>query len=310
METKDIDLMKYNNLQFKAVIGGSISTGTIIKDRGILLSLTTMTSRHYVSYENLLRLIDGGNITHCETIISDFEIIPRDPETYEDWRVGDKVYNPNVKYTQEKEVIFRSGELVVCKDVIGDISGVYTCGELCRLGYRLVLTDIEKQIIEERKKPEWEPQDGDICYAETKSGAQKFIIIYNHQDWSLEYGVKSGKWRLVEDFSWLYSTIRPATEDEKQKLFDAMSKQGKRWNAEKKVMEDIPKPYEFRKGEPVLVRNFHNQKWRISTFLDIMTNGAYMTRDCSAAVYCGICIPYNERTMHLLGTSEDYKEGE
>ena len=32
---------------------------------------------------------------------------------------------------------------------------------------------------------------------------------------------------------------RPATEAEKQSLFDALAKQGKRWNAEKKCIEDL-----------------------------------------------------------------------
>ena len=34
---------------------------------------------------------------------------------------------------------------------------------------------------------------------------------------------------------------RPATEAEKQRLFDALAKHGKRWNAEKKQIEDLPR---------------------------------------------------------------------
>ena len=33
----------------------------------------------------------------------------------------------------------------------------------------------------------------------------------------------------------------PATEAEKQRLFDALAKKGKRWNAEKKQIEDLPR---------------------------------------------------------------------
>ena len=151
----------------------------------------------------------------------------------------------------------------------------------------------------------------DICYAETKSGTQKFIIIHNHIDWSLAYGVCSDKWRLEEDILWAYSTIRPATEDEKQQLFDALAKEGKRWNAEKKVVEDIPKPYEFKKGEPVLVRKYGDEVWKLAAFSERHGDpiDSYEVRNERGTHYCfRYCIPYNERTMHLLGSTEDYKE--
>lgn len=41
-------------------------------------------------------------------------------------------------------------------------------------------------------------------------------------------------WGYIADF-------RPATEAEKQRLFDALAKQGKRWNAGKKCIEDLPR---------------------------------------------------------------------
>ena len=89
-----------------------------------------------------------------------------------------------------------------------------------------------------------------------------------------------------------------------------MAKEGKRWNAEKKVVEDIPKPYEFKKGEPVLVRIFYDKTWGVGLY-DAESNNV----DMPYWVYVGYkkscyseCIPLNERTMHLLGTTEDYRE--
>lgn len=47
-------------------------------------------------------------------------------------------------------------------------------------------------------------------------------------------------------FNWKYGvnftspTFRFATGEEKQQLFDALAKEGKRWNAEEKCIEDIP----------------------------------------------------------------------
>ena len=290
-------MTKCNNCRFKAKIDGIVTTGIVSAKDGLNAFL-----KNEQGY-NVGCLTGAGLVDSDNRPITDFEIVPRDPEKYTDWQVGDVICGCNGK----NEIIFRSGEVVCFKHSNGRASEIYTCRELFERGYRLVLTDIEQQIIEERKKQEWTPQDGDICYAETKSGTQKFIIIHNHIDWSLAYGVCSDKWRLEEDILWAYSTIRPATEDEKQQLFDALAKEGKRWNAEKKVVEDIPKPYEFRKGEPVLVRN-DSIPWACRVYVET-ENGFYATTSMGTdRAFYRHCIPYNEKTEHLLGTNDDYEE--
>lgn len=55
-------------------------------------------------------------------------------EAYKDWQVGDKI----AKAEGEMEVIFRSGELVICKFRKGYASPNYTCDELYDAGWRLV----------------------------------------------------------------------------------------------------------------------------------------------------------------------------
>ena len=319
MEMNGIDLTKYNNLQFKAVVGGSISTDTIRQDRGTFLSLTTMTSRHYVSYEDLLCLIEGGNIIQLETVISDFEIIPRDPETYRDWQVGDIIgfedENGEIDIIPEHlcRVIFRSGELVAiadnCEDA--DINGVYTCSQIYREGWRLIFTDIEKWIIEERKKAEWEPQDGDIvAWKDEEDNGPDAVSIYKGKDRGYATMLTNGDIIYSPYATFAMNIIRPATEEEKQKLFDAMAKEGKRWNAEKKVVEDIPKHCEFKKGEPVLVRDVDDGTWHIAAFVENNSGCGrpfYATGGIGRVGYY-FCLPYNEKTMYLLGTSNDYKE--
>lgn len=56
-----------------------------------------------------------------------------DIEAYKDWQVGDKM----TKYGPIWEVIFRAGELVVCKSK-NKATGVYTCDQLYDYGFRLV----------------------------------------------------------------------------------------------------------------------------------------------------------------------------
>ncbi len=57
----------------------------------------------------------------------------------------------------------------------------------------------------------------------------------------------------VYDLNFSEPTFRYATEEEKQILIDAMRKGGKRWNEEKKCIEDIPKR-KFQKGDKVRIK--------------------------------------------------------
>jgi len=51
--------------------------------------------------------------------------------------------------------------------------------------------------------------------------------------------------------------FRPATEAEKQELLDALEKEGKRWNAEKLCVEDIPDELNFKEGD-FLVKEYND----------------------------------------------------
>ena len=94
---------------------------------------------------------------------------------------------------------------------------------------------------------------------------------------------------------------RFATEEEKQQLFDAIEKEGKAWDAEKKQIVDIKKEHQFKPFEKVLVRDSIDDVWRASFFSHIKENdGSYVT----TCVTWKFCIPYigNES---LLGTTKD-----
>ena len=257
----------------------------------------------------LITMWEDGKI--CEHIM-DFDIVPRDPETYKDWQVGDKVHYPN---GDNDIVIFRSGELVVLADDFteenSDVTAVNTCSQLFdRREGRLVLTDIEQKIIEGKKK--YEPQDGDIVtWKDKDDDGDPAVSIYKERHRGYATIFANGLTQYSRYFTLAMNIVRPATEEEKQKLFDAMAKEGKRWNAEKKVVEDIPKPHEFKAGEPVLVRD-NGCIWKIGVFTKMRADYFRYGAMTNGLDECGyrFCIPYNERTMHLLWTGEDYKEGE
>ena len=168
--------------------------------------------------------------------------------------------------------------------------------------------------LEIEKQPEF--KDGDIL---TYDG---FIFIFKNKDESVVYphatcdtcnkdNVVCNKYKPFASNSFI-ADFKYATEEEKQQLFDALAKKGKQWDAEKKQIVDLPnekKKCEFQPFDKVLVRDRDEDEWEPDFFLRYepipgnfyaMISGAYWTQ----------CIPYNEETKHLLGTTDDWKGGE
>ena len=97
--------------------------------------------------------------------------------------------------------------------------------------------------VEVELKEKWEPRDGEICYYCTKDAGWQFIIIYGDtRRPSALKAVKFGsKWEYISHSTWKYDLIRPAIDSEKQLLFDALAKEGKMWDAQKKAVVDLPR---------------------------------------------------------------------
>lgn len=94
-----------------------------------------------------------------------------------------------------------------------------------------------------------------------------------------------------------------STEEEKQQLFDALEKEGKAWDAEKKQIVDIKKELQFKPFEKVLVRDSIDDVWRASFFSHIKEDDErYVTTGLSWK----FCIPY-EGNEHLLGTTDNFE---
>lgn len=160
-----------------------------------------------------------------------------------------------------------------------------------RLGGKLNLEtlEIEKQL---------EFKDGDIVvYGKSVAICRR---IYKH---TLSFYVTLNEMvgLLFADEVESSEEYRFATEEEKQQLFDALEKEGKAWDAEKKQIVDIKKEHQFKPFEKVLVRDSIDDVWRASFFSHIKENdGRYVT----TCITWKFCIPYigNES---LLGTTKD-----
>ena len=98
--------------------------------------------------------------------------------------------------------------------------------------------------------------------------------------------------------------LRLATEAEKQQLFSALEKEGKRWDSEKKQIVDLNPKVELKPFDKVLVRDGKDEIWEPALFFRYLSQFSgynYQTVGGEWRVYC---IPYigNES---LLGTTKD-----
>jgi|GEM_PF-736772 hypothetical protein len=116
-----------------------------------------------------------------------------------------------------------------------------------------------------------------------------------------------------EFFSRISRIKRFATDSEKQQLFDALAKEGKRWDSEHKMIVDLKPKVEFKPFDKVLCRNSKDDTWEADFFarltrkeIDYTQSGKYL---CVGDLWM-YCIPYNEETAHLLGTTDDWEGGE
>lgn len=166
-----------------------------------------------------------------------------------------------------------------------------------KLGGKLNLETLEIE-----RQPEF--KDGDIvCISGIGYLAYGIVKSIDYSSKKLEYYVlndmstlKFEDWLSFED-----KHIQPITETQQIILFDALEKEGKAWDAEKKQIVDIKKEHQFKPFEKVLVRDSIDDVWRASFFSHIKENdGRYVT----TCVTWKFCIPYigNES---LLGTTKD-----
>lgn len=93
-----------------------------------------------------------------------------------------------------------------------------------------------------------------------------------------------------------FGGARYSTEEEKIKLFDALTKEGKYWDAEIKKIVDIKPKVELKPFDKVLVRDCDYNAWQVSLFGYQTPNNYYC---CNGRGWIQ-CIPY-EGNEHLLG---------
>ena len=150
--------------------------------------------------------------------------------------------------------------------------------------------------------------DGDILYAEEdESHTDGIFILETVKGKRGHYACLILHPYMVCNYSCFgfigNKTLRYATEEEKQQLFDALAKEGKAWDAEKKQIVDLKsKIDELKPFDKVLVKDNPYGSWEPALFwkkVDVKDLHPYMIIGGKRYRYCE---PY-EGNEHLLDTN-------
>ena len=163
----------------------------------------------------------------------------------------------------------------------------------------------------EKTNPEF--KDGDVLFVKCNDSAFIEIFKYSKNNGDLYDRASLDTTNQILDISGRYrigkdeiTEIRLATEAEKKQLFDALAKECKRWDAEKKMIVYLKPKVDLKPFDKVVVRCSEADRWSIDFFSYKVHNGYICTGDA----WFGYCLPYNDETAHLLGTTDEWKGGE
>lgn len=162
--------------------------------------------------------------------------------------------------------------------------------------------DVAKEHIAEIEEVEKQPEfkDGDIVVVDKNEemNLAKIIAIFNDGDILLGFNsyaylnVSLEKLNFCSEVLACGRTPRLASEEEKQQI------------------EDLPKKYEFKPFQKVLAKFDEDCEWMPDFFYYYDKSDSEMPYVCIADGRAIECIPYNEETKHLLGTTDEWKGGE
>lgn len=169
------------------------------------------------------------------------------------------------------------------------------------LGRKLNLETLEVE------KSQAEFKDGDILSCDEDSYTRHTTLIFHKNGDTRESIVSLVRHKkLIEDNNpisdFLLSRLNYASEDEKKELFNALAKEGKAWDAEKRQIVELNSKCKFKPFDKVLVRDSYDDMWRACFFSHIRKDGRYVTT-CFTWKFC---IPY-EGNERLLGTTDDFE---
>lgn len=111
---------------------------------------------------------------------SGLQIVPRDPETYTDWKVGDKVISN--KGNQVNTLIAVLGKaIVLVRDDGAPFTGLTTADNLTKYD-KLILTDYEQKLLAVQEKKKCPFKEGDKVLVRDSDSYWGFDVFCNYEE--------------------------------------------------------------------------------------------------------------------------------
>ena len=172
--------------------------------------------------------------------------------------------------------------------------------------------------------PEWTQfKDGDVLACEVDNGGGDFCKWYSvlkgkigddfsrpyitsYVDYNYDSSYRVGE-LIYDDAANNVDSIRLATEEEKQKLIKRLQEEDT--DKSKGILKrffgiEEKQECEFEFLQPVLVRANPNYQWLYGNFTHMSGELHFV----SGGIGYQYCIPYNDQTKHLLGTTDNWEE--
>ena len=170
-----------------------------------------------------------------------------------------------------------------------------------RLGYKLNLETLEIE-----KHPEF--KDWDFITIKLPKGSSLICVFKaeNDENYYLHASLDSRGMITINENSYCSKSgciVRLSTEEEKTAFFDALARKCKIWDVEKKKIIGLKKKWTPKPFDRVITRNADDDIWTANIFSHMDSHGEYVTIGCVGGYT--YCIPYNEVTAKLIGTTNN-----
>ena len=180
------DFIKCNNLEFKANIDGNNVAGYLkITEVGkvyVFLFGTELSydARLQINFMNYyIKFLNIKSFRQWAERVN-LEIIPRNPETYNDWKVGDVITYKNGE-RDSLTIIAKNGELIFANDITNYICSMSS--KYITENYKLVLTDYEQELLKEQEQKKCPFKKGDkVIVRDYASDKWHFEIFESYKE--------------------------------------------------------------------------------------------------------------------------------
>lgn len=173
--------------------------------------------------------------------------------------------------------------------------------------------DGECMLFPSRENRDWNNmclfKNGDILIS--SSGNPFIFKEVKGEACSIHCGLDTGGrfWKCSNNWT-LIRKVRKATEKEIDLFFERLRKEGFKWNSNTLTLEKLEDKFDITTLKPfdkVLIRDSEVHRWRCNFYSYYRTNENRFKYACISDSY-NQCIPYNDETKHLIGTTDDCPE--